>query len=184
MIPMRSTPAQARTVLAVLSVAVLFASVPLAMAADTLWTWRDAQGRVTISDVPPPREIPDRDIVKRPSGAAGRLPDPVPSPSAASAAAAGTAAKGATSAASGPEAREARREGPPGAAASAAQSADARNAALRAEICARARRQLALIESGRRIARVDAQGGREVLDDVTIAAEVRNARQAIASECQ
>ena len=30
------------------------------------WKWKDAQGRVTVSDLPPPRSVPDKDILQRP----------------------------------------------------------------------------------------------------------------------
>lgn len=176
----RSALRPAFALLPVLSALILVASTISPALADKLWTWRDAQGRISIGDLPPPRDIPERDILKRPSGAAGRLPD------AAASAAAPTASSASTtrtaSPANGRSVSESRLESPPAAAASSA-SVDTRPAAQRAEVCARARRQLVLLESGRRIARVDAQGAREVLDDVTLAAELRNARQAIASEC-
>ena len=35
----------------------------MAIPAAAQWMWRDANGRVTASDIPPPREIPDKDIL-------------------------------------------------------------------------------------------------------------------------
>src|SRR5262245_58275425 len=31
------------------------------------WKWKDARGQVVISDTPPPREIPDRDVLQKPT---------------------------------------------------------------------------------------------------------------------
>ena len=57
-------------------------------------------------------------------------------------------------------------------------------AAIRKDNCQRAREQLATLDSGLRIARVKANGEREVLDDDQRATEARRAREAIASECR
>ena len=31
------------------------------------WKWKDARGQVVISDTPPPRDIPERDVLQKPS---------------------------------------------------------------------------------------------------------------------
>ncbi|MFO1221560.1 MAG: DUF4124 domain-containing protein, partial [Burkholderiaceae bacterium] len=38
-----------------------------ALPAAAQWKWRDARGVVVISDTPPPREIPERDVMQRPT---------------------------------------------------------------------------------------------------------------------
>jgi hypothetical protein len=43
---------------------------------------------------------------------------------------------------------------------------------------------LATLDSGQRIARIKADGEREILDDDARAKEMRRAREAIASECR
>ena len=49
--------------------------VPLALAtllmalsptADAQWRWRDKNGQVNASDRPPPKDVPDKDILSRP----------------------------------------------------------------------------------------------------------------------
>jgi hypothetical protein len=55
---------------------------------------------------------------------------------------------------------------------------------VRADNCIRASAQLALFNDGQRIARTNAQGEREVLDDKTRADEVQRARAVIASDCR
>jgi hypothetical protein len=57
-------------------------------------------------------------------------------------------------------------------------------AAQRAENCQRARQQMASLDSGIRIARVNAKGEREILDDAGRAAEVSKAREVITSDCR
>ena len=175
---MRCTaPNRLRPRLAGLLVAAL--GLVLAMPAMAQWKWRDANGRVTASDLPPPREIPEKDILQRP-GSGQRAAAPAP---AASAAPAAPAASGPTAPAADKE-LEARRR-----AADAQQKAkqkadEQRAAAVRAENCSRARTHLATLETGQRMARINAKGEREVIDDATRADEMRRAREVIASDCR
>ena len=59
-----------------------------------------------------------------------------------------------------------------------------RNAQRKAENCRNARAHLAALNTGQRIARYNAQGEREILDDKQRAAEARRARDVIASDCR
>ncbi|MFT3822022.1 MAG: DUF4124 domain-containing protein [Rubrivivax sp.] len=153
----------------------------LALPAAAQWRWRDANGRVTVSDRPPPREIPDKDILQRP-GTAARA--------AAAAAPASVAASGVAVAASGaasvPVDKElqARKKAAETEQQAKAKAEEQRNAAIRADNCARARSHLATLDSGQRLARINDKGEREVLDDEARAAEVRRAREVIASDCR
>ncbi len=153
--------------------ALLFSSLP----AQAQWKWRDAQGRVTVSDVPPPREVPDKDILQRPGARA-------PAPVATSAAA--PAASGPAAAASAPVDKqiEARKRAAEQQQRDKAKADEQRLAATRADNCSRARSQLATIESGQRMARLNDKGEREVLDDKMRDDEARRAREVIASECR
>jgi hypothetical protein len=65
-----------------------------------------------------------------------------------------------------------------------AKADENRAAAQRAENCNRARAHVTALESGQRIARVNAQGEREILDDKGRAEEMQRARQVIASDCK
>ncbi len=153
----------------------------LALPAAAQWRWRDANGRVTASDRPPPREIPDKDILQRPAAAARSAATAGP----ASAAAAGVAVA-ATGAASAPVDKElqARKKAAEADQQAKAKAEEQRNAAIRADNCARARSHLATLDSGQRLARINDKGEREVLDDAARAAEVRRAREVIASDCR
>ena len=166
------------------------------------YMWKDSRGQVHASDQPPPREVPDKDILKRPGPARPRLAEAVPTTasgngaqaaSTASAAAPGTAraaANPATNPASGPAKApvdpelEARRKRGEQEAQARQQAEDAKQATQRADNCQRARQQLAGLESGQRIARLNERGERVVMDDATRAAEVDLARRVIASDCR
>jgi len=152
---------------------------PLAAApAAAQWKWIDQKRQVQYSDLPPPQGTPEKDILQSPASAQRRAPAPVAPPA---------------SAASGPPALvpravepelEAKRR-------QAEQDVEAKKtaelqkqAAAKAESCSRARAQVRNIDSGLRIARTNANGEREVLDDAARAAEARRAQAIVASDCQ
>jgi hypothetical protein len=171
--------ARARTVFAlVLASLALLAALP----ADAQWKWRDKDGRITVSDRPPPREVPEKDILGRPNTAAQRAQ------SAAAAAAPPTSTAAAAPASAPMTALErevqARRRAAEEERAAKAKAEEERNAARRAENCRQARNHLAALESGQRIARANDKGEREVLDDAGRAQETQRAREVIASDCR
>lgn len=154
--------------------------------AQAQWAWRDANGRVNASDRPPPRNIPDKDIISRPAADSARRSAP---PAAAAASAAASAAlPGAIpgAAAKGPLDREleARKRVAEQEQAAKAKADEERFAIQRADNCRRARTQLAALESGQRIARFNDKGEREVLDDRSRGDEMSRAREVIASDCR
>lgn len=151
----------------------LFGALP----AEAQWRWRDANGRINASDLPPPHEIPDKDILQRPAGVRASIPLP-PAGSAAAPAAAPSAA------AAVDKELQARKQAAEQQQKEKAQAEEQRLAAARADNCARARQHLATMESGQRIARMNAAGEREILDDKARAEEIRRARSVIASDCR
>ena len=157
-----------------LVLALLLASTLLP--AHAQWKWRDKNGQITASDLPPPREVADKDILQRPDTSA-RQPAAASPPASAPAPAAPAAA---------PADRdlEARKQAAEQDAKARAKADETRLAAQRAENCGRARAHASALESGQRIARVNAQGEREVLDDKGRAEEVQRVRKVIASECK
>lgn len=149
--------------------------------ADAQWKWRDQNGQVNISDRPPPREVPEKDILARPTPQARTVagaPAPAPAASAASALAGPVA--------SPPVDREleARKKAAEQEQAAKAKAEADKLAANRAENCRRARGQVAALESGERMARVNQKGEREVLDDKARAEELSHARAIVASDCR
>ena len=49
------------------SLALALALGAFAMPAQAQWKWRDAKGQIHVSDLPPPRDIPDKDVLQRPA---------------------------------------------------------------------------------------------------------------------
>ncbi len=155
----------------------------LALPAEAQWKWRDKDGRITVSDRPPPREVADKDILARPATA----PRPATVPPAADTPQAGTDAPN-PAASAPPTALErevqARRRAAEEERAAKAKADDERNATRRAENCRQARNHLMALESGQRMARTNDKGEREVLDDAARALEMRRAREVMASDCR
>ena len=155
----------------------------------SIWKWRDANGRVTVSDQPPPRDIPERDILERPSArttlsveGAGSAREP--GATRRDNAAAGKAAASAPASRTDPE-LDARRRTEQAKALESAKAAppDPQAQARKRENCERARALLASLDSGQRLARLNAKGERVVLDDTARAQEAGRAREVIAADC-
>jgi hypothetical protein len=166
-------PTRARlTRAALLASALVAATLP----AQAQWKWRDQAGQITASDLPPPRNIPEKDILQRPDVAARRPPVV---PTSASAPASAAAPRPVVD-----KDLEARR----GAAEKEQQAKtrvdDERLAAQRAENCRRARSHVVALENGQRIARFNEKGEQEILDDKGRAEEMRRANEVIASDCR
>jgi hypothetical protein len=141
------------------------------------WKWRDASGQINVSDLPPPASVPAKDILERP---------PVQRKSAEAAAVAASAASASqtTAAARTDPELEARRKRTADEQVALQQQQQERDAAVRADNCSRASAQLALLNDGQRIARTNAQGEREVLDDKARAEELQRTRAVVASNCR
>lgn len=162
---------------ATLALAALLTALP----AQAQWKWRDKDGRITVSDRPPPREVPEKDILGKPS-----LPSRAAAPTAAAPAATVTTPAAAASAPPTALEREvqARKRAAEDEKAAKARADEERNATRRADNCRQARNQLTALESGQRIARTNDKGEREVLDDQGRAQESQRAREVIASDCR
>ncbi len=146
--------------------------------AQDQWKWRDKEGHITVSDRPPPRDVPEADILGR--------PDPRRAVQVVAPASAGSAALTATPEHATPlqaeiEASKRRAEQER---AAKAKADEERDAVKRAENCRRARSQEMALQSGQRMARVNDKGEREILDDKGRAEELRAARDVIASDCR
>jgi len=143
------------------------------------WKWRDGKGHVQYSDIPPPGSIAEQDILQRPAGAARRAPMQGTPPAEATPAAA---------AASGPKLvdpdLEAKRRKTEQDDAAKRKAEEEKLAAVRAENCTRAKGQLKTLEDGIRMARTNANGEREILDDKGRADETKRTRDIIASDCK
>ena len=152
----------------------------LAAPAHAQWKWKDARGQVHVSDLPPPRDVPERNILQRPT-AATRTVVTAPVPAAAASAPASAALPARPPA--DPE-LDKRRKAAEQEQQAKAKADEERLAAQKRENCARARSHLATLDSGIRIARTNEKGEREILDDKARADEVRRTREVIAADCR
>jgi hypothetical protein len=160
--------------------ALLVASL-LALPAEAQWKWKDKGGHVQYSDLPPPPGTADQDILMRPSA---RRSGP-------QAAAPASAAPVVAAEASAPAPRtadpelEAKRKKAEEEAAAKAKVEQERIAKAQAENCARAKQQLATLESGIRLVQANVKTGeREFLDDKQRADQAKNAKDVIAANCK
>lgn len=160
----------------------LFGTLCMAVApAEAQWKWRDKDGRVTVSDRPPPRDIPDKDVLSKPVSESRRAAAVQAAASAASAPT--TAAKPAAPTAMEREVQARKAAAEQEQAAKKKADEDKLNS-QRADNCRAARGHLTALESGQRIARTNEKGEREVLDDKGRGDETRRAREIIASDCR
>ena len=164
-----------------LSVVVLSALLGacLALPAAAQWKWRGKDGQIQYSDLPPPAGTAEPDILQRPNTSQRRAA------AAAAAAAPASAASGSITASAKVEPElEAKRKKAEQEAADKAKAEEARVAALKAENCGVAKSYLRTLEGGIRIARTDAKGEREFLDDKSRADETKRTRDVIARDCK
>ncbi len=141
------------------------------------WKWVGPGGVVQYSDQPPPPGIAPRDILQRPAG--GSTPTPAPAASSAQ-----------TGAAPAPAPTELEKKIAEKKKAEDKAREDAQR--LQREVqaqqmgqnCLQAQRQLQLIDSGQRLARLDAQGNRYFLDDSQRAAERARVMALITQYCR
>ena len=169
-----------------LTLAALLCSVPLLAAAQ--WQWVDNAGRKVFSDAPPPSDVPANRILKQP-GARATAAAAAGAPATAEASVpVATGAPPVGGAALKPTGKdkdlEARKKAAEAAEAEKRKAEESRIAAVRADNCERAKRAKMTFDSGMRVARTNAQGEREILDDKQREAESRRLDTIIARDCK
>jgi len=142
------------------------------------WKWKDSRGQVVISDTPPPRDIPEANVLQKPAAVAQRAAAAL-TPAASAPAATETVAKARVD----PE-LEARRKKTETEQNDRQKAEEQKVAAQRADNCQRAKRYMETLESGIRLTRLNDKGEQEYLDDPQRAAEMQRARQAISTDCR
>jgi type IV secretory pathway VirB10-like protein len=165
--------------------ALALVAVGLAAPAVAQWAWKDDNGRTVYSDRPPPPSIKADRIVRQPSNAQQVLPSSGTPAADAPARATDTrpAAPAAAPRSVAEQEMEFRKRQQERADAERKAQEEQAKAAAKAADCERARGYLRSIEEGQRIARTDAAGNRELLDDSQRAAEAERARRSIAAAC-
>ncbi|MDB5826004.1 MAG: hypothetical protein JWQ73_224 [Variovorax sp.] len=173
-----------------LLVLALICTVPTVASAQ--WQWIDSAGKKVFSDQSPPPDIPEKNIVRRPSGGAPRVSFSQGTPAAPDAAAPGVApaapapaiaASGARPSGVDKELEEKTKKAEDAEKAKRAAELQKMTQA-KAENCNRARQSKATFDSGIRVARLNAQGEREIIDDKARAEEQQRLQTVIASDCK
>src|SRR5437868_3681165 len=162
----------------------------LPLGAQAQWQWLDKDNKKVFSDQAPPPEVPEKNILRRPGPPPKRLSFSA-APAATDVAAAAPAADAPPPApASSPKGAGVDKELEEKArkteeAEKAKQAAEAQKfAQAKAENCNRARQGKATMDSGIRVARLNAQGEREIMDDDARAREQQRLQSIIASDCK
>jgi hypothetical protein len=145
------------------------------VAAHAQWKWRDKSGQMHLSDLPPPADVAEKDVLQRPDSTKFK-PAPAATPASAPAASAPRAAVD-------PE-LEARMKRTEQERTAQQKKEEERVAAVKADNCARAKEHLRSLDSGIRLSRVNDKGEREILDDKQRAEEAQRSRNVVASECR
>jgi Domain of unknown function (DUF4124) len=140
-------------------------ALPAAVSAEQLYRWVDKDGTVRYSDRPPPGGQPARTL---------NVPGPAP-------AGEDKGSAGSSSLQDQEKAFQKRQEEQKKAADKAA--AEAKQQAAKDDNCRRARESLAVLNGGRRVMQVDAQGNPYYMDDAQRAQEAQKAQQAVKDWC-
>ncbi|KQU90259.1 hypothetical protein ASC78_20500 [Variovorax sp. Root318D1] len=157
----------------------------LPLSASAQWQWIDKNGKKVFSDQAPPPDVPEKNILRRsgtppPRGGSTQAPAEADAPEASKPREVATAPKP-----SGVDKELEEKTKKAQAEEKAKQAAEAeKNAKIKAENCDRARQGKATFDSGLRVARVNAKGEREIMDDAARAAEQKRLQSVIESDCK
>lgn len=162
----------------------------MSMAASAQWQWTDKDGRKVFSDRPPPADVLEKNILKRP-GARGAVAGKTDAPGSAVgvADAITPAAPAPQIAASAPKLSGVDKEladkkkKVDEAEATKRKAEEERVVKAKVENCARAKQAKAGLDSGRRMARTNEKGEQEVLDSAARAAEMKRIQSIVDSDC-
>jgi hypothetical protein len=159
-----------------------FALVVTCIATSALaqWQWIDKDGRKVFSDRAPPADVADKNILRRPTGHMPSTPAPVADAPPADSTPAAPAAKGAGI----DKDLETKKKQAAEAEAAKKKADEERITKAKIENCARAKQAKATFDSGVRVARTNAAGEREVMDDAAREAETKRIQSIIDRDCK
>ena len=160
------------------ALAVAFVAGTFAAGAAAQWAWKDDNGRLVYSNIPPPPSVKPAQIVRQPGATPQAARAAAPAEGEAEKPAAAPAAPSApkTYAERDAEFRKRQQE-------RADSERKAQEEQQKAVECERSRGYLRALEDGVRITRTDAAGNREYIDDAQRAAEMDRMRKAIRELC-
>lgn len=142
------------------------------------WQWIDSSGNRVFSDTPPPAGVPDKNILKGP----GARATPAEAPAAETTPAA-TAPTTAPKLSGRDDELEAKKKQAEEAEQAKKKAEAAKLAKARAENCERAKRAKTTLDSGVRMATMNAKGEREIMDDARRASETQRLQDIMRSDC-
>ena len=160
-----------------------------ASTASAQWKWVEIDGRKIFSDRPPPADIAEKDILKRPAGAA-KAAAVIANDAAAKPVGAASAPAAKVSAANAPKLTgkdaelEARKKKAEEEEVAKKKAEEDKVAKVKADNCERAKTGLATLQSGVRMSSVTANGEREIFDEAKRAAETKRAQEVIDASCK
>lgn len=148
------------------------------------WQWRDASGRMVYSDMPPPPDVRASQILRAPTPAS----QSASSTTAPDATLASQPRAGASAAVAAPRTwvekeQESRKRAAEREDAEKRQREEREQLARTARACQDARAALRTLESGMRMAVLNARGEREVMDEAERSRRIDSARQEISRSC-
>jgi hypothetical protein len=144
------------------------------------WMWVDKDGRKVFSDQAPGADVPAAKILRRPG---------IRPAEAEAAAAAASTAQAASADANAPKltgkdkALEDKKKQAQAAEAEKKKAQEEEYAKMRADNCDRAKKSKTAVDSGMRLAQVNAKGEREIMDDAQRGAEAKRLDGVIARDC-
>lgn len=166
------------------ALAVAFVAATFAAGAAAQWAWKDDNGRLVYSNIPPPPSVKPAQIVRQPgpSSQSARAATPAPADGEAEKPEASPAAANAPKTYAERDAEFRKRQQERADTERKAQE-EQQKAAQKAVECERSRGYLRALEDGVRITRTDPAGNRAYLDDAQRAAEMDRMRKAIRELC-
>ncbi|MDL9997996.1 DUF4124 domain-containing protein [Variovorax sp. J22P240] len=155
----------------------------LPLGAHAQWQWVDKDNKKVFSDQAPPPDIPEKNILRKPGAPSKPLSFSTPAAPTEPAPAAAPAASSSKTAGVDKQLEEKTKKTEE--AEKAKQAAETQKVAqAKAENCNRARQGKATMDSGMRVARINAQGEREIMDDNARAAEQQRLQSVIDADCK
>lgn len=164
-----------------------------ALSAAAQYQWVGKDGRKVFSDRPPPADIQQKDILKQPGGRrAAELVMPAETTEAASTTAAAAPAAAVAKPKVDPNAPkiagkdaelEAKKKKLAEEAAAKKKAEDEKIAQAQTENCERAKKAVATLQSGVRVASTNAKGEREIMDDSARANELKRVQAVVDRDC-
>ena len=150
----------------------------VSFSATAQWQWVDKDGNKVFSDTPPPPDIPESKILRKPRGKPGGMPSAAPVEAPTAAAKPGGADKELLDKKKQLEKQTAEAD------AVKRKAEEERLASIKADNCTRARQSKAGLDSGVRMSRTNDKGEREFYDEKMTADENQRLQGIIDQNCK